>query len=268
MIDLGKKNLLGIGMDAVDYDGAVARVVRAAELGEPYAVSALAVHGLMTGVLDKEHRYRLNRFDLLTPDGQPVRWALNWLHRCRLPDRVYGPNLMLRVCEAAANHGLPIYLFGGTPEMLKDLSKRLVERYPSLQIAGQQASRFRKVTPDERNELVDTIRASGAKITFVGLGCPRQEIWTYELRERLSMPLLAVGAAFAFHAGQLEQAPRYLQDRGLEWAYRLTREPKRLWRRYVYLNPLYLSLLAGQAVGLYRPQSAAGQEPQEELLYG
>lgn len=268
MIDLGKKNLLGIRMDAVDYDGAVARVVRAAKNQQPFAVSALAVHGLMTGVLDHEHRFRLNRFDMLTPDGQPVRWALNWLHGCSLPDRVYGPNLMLRVCEAAAKHGLPIYLFGSTEEMLDDLCRRLLERYPDLKIAGRMPSRFRKVTPEERAELVERIQESGARITFVGLGCPRQEVWTYELRERLSMPLLAVGAAFAFHAGQLDQAPSFLQDRGLEWLYRLTREPKRLWRRYVYLNPLYLGLLAGQASGLYRPSPQSGTEPGEDLLYG
>lgn len=268
MIDLGKHNLLGVHIDAVDYEAAVARIVRAAQQGQPYAVSALAVHGLMTGVQDREHRFRLNRFDMLTPDGQPVRWALRWLHGCRLPDRVYGPNLMLRVCEAAAEHGLPVYLFGTTQSMLDDLSVKLHQRFPKLQIAGMQPSRFRQVTPDEREELVRTIRQSGAKITMVGLGCPRQEVWAYELRDQLSMPLLAVGAAFAFHAGQLEQAPKFMQDRGLEWLFRLTREPKRLWRRYVILNPIYLSLVAGQAVGLYRPESSEERPPSKELLYG
>lgn len=268
MIDQGKRNLLGVDIDAVDYDGAVARIVEAAHASQPCAVSALAVHGLMTGALDRVHRYRLNQFDLLTPDGQPVRWALNWVHGCRLPDRVYGPNLMLRTCEAAAEAGLPIYLFGSTPEMLTELESALKSKFPKLEIAGARPSRFRTMTPEERDELVTDIRISGAKITFVGLGCPRQEVWGYEFRERLSMPLLAVGAAFAFHAGQLEQAPQYLQDRGLEWLFRLTREPKRLWRRYVILNPLYLSMLAGQVLGIYRPKSSPDDAPTQEVLYG
>jgi len=268
MIDQGKRNLLGVGINAVDYEGAVSRIVEAAHASQPCAVSALAVHGLMTGALDRVHRYRLNQFDLLTPDGQPVRWALNWVHGCRLPDRVYGPNLMLRTCEAAAEEGLPIYLFGSTPEMLTALESALKSKFPKLVIAGARASRFRTMTPEERDELVRDIRTSGAKITFVGLGCPRQEVWGYEFRERLSMPLLAVGAAFAFHAGQLEQAPQYLQDRGLEWLFRLTREPKRLWRRYVILNPLYLSMLAGQVLGIYRPKSSPDDAPNQEVLYG
>lgn len=268
MIDLGKKNVLGIGISAVDYEGAVAGIVAAAKAGSPYAVSALAVHGLMTGVLDRVHRFRLNKFDLLTPDGQPVRWALNWLYGCKLPNRVYGPDLMLKTCEAAAANNLPIFLFGATSNMLQELSAALEEKFPGLKIAGTQPSKFRTTTSEERDELVETIRQSGAKITFVGLGCPRQEVFGYEFRERLSMPLLAVGAAFAFHAGQLEQAPRFFQEQGLEWLFRLTREPKRLWRRYVYLNPLFAGMLIGQATGLYRPSIDSGQIPTEDVLYG
>jgi exopolysaccharide biosynthesis WecB/TagA/CpsF family protein len=267
MIDQGKQNVLGIGIDAVDYEGAVARIVNAARDRRPFAVSALAVHGLMTGVMDSEHRYRLNHFDMITPDGQPVRWAMNWLYGCRLPDRVYGPNLMLRTCEAASQNGLPIFLFGGTAEMLSALSARLRERFPGLQIAGARASKFRQLDEHEQDELISEIRDSGAAIAFVGLGCPRQEIFTFELRERLSMPLLAVGAAFAFHAGQLTQAPGFLQDRGLEWLFRLTREPRRLWRRYVFLNPLYVSLLIGQRLGIYRPHGQ-GEPPRRELRFG
>lgn len=268
MIDHGKRDLLGIRIDAVDYEGAVTRVIDAAHARRSYAVSALAVHGVMTGVLDPSHRYRLNALDLITPDGQPVRWALNWMHGCRLRDRVYGPTLMLKVCEAAAREGLPIFLFGGTSGMLQQLTDNLTARYPSLTIAGTRPSRFRALCAEERDELVQSIRNSGAALTFVGLGCPRQEVWIYEFRERLSMPLLAVGAAFAFHAGELRQAPRFLQDRGLEWLYRLASEPSRLWKRYLMLNPLYLSLLGAQAVGLYRPQVSRDPCPQRDVLYG
>lgn len=268
MINDGKKNVLGVKIDAVDYDGAVDQITTAARERRPFAVSALAVHGLMTGALDAEHRFRLNQLDLITPDGQPVRWAMRLLHQAPLPDRVYGPTLMLKTCERAAQLGLPIFLFGGTQELLERLSGRLKQQFPKLQIAGVRASRFRQLNETERDELIAEIRDSGAQITFVGLGCPRQEVWVYEFREALSMPLLAVGAAFNFHAGLLAQAPRVLQDYGLEWAFRLLKEPKRLWRRYLYLNPLYLAMLATQALGIRRFDTANGRRPSGHMLYG
>ena len=243
MIDRGKHNILGVRVDAVDYAAAVERIAEATVNRRPLAVSALAVHGIMTGVLDSVQRIRLNNFDLVVPDGQPVRWALNLLHGTRLRERVYGPTLMLQMCEWAAAHEAPIFLFGGTADQLAALGQRLLLRFPGLRIAGNRPSAFRRLTAAERDQLVAEIRGSGAALTFVGLGCPRQEVWAYENREALSMPLLAVGAAFAFHAGQLSQAPRFLQDRGMEWFYRMVREPRRLWKRYALLNPLYLALL-------------------------
>jgi exopolysaccharide biosynthesis WecB/TagA/CpsF family protein len=139
---------------------------------------------------------------------------------------------------------------------------------PQLLIAGQRASRFRALSADERRELVAEIRASGAKIAFVGIGCPRQEVFAYELREDVGLPLIAVGAAFAFHADMLQQAPPWMQSRGLEWLYRLVAEPKRLWRRYLYLNPLYLTLLALQAVRIYSIDPNDTLAPRSELRYG
>ena len=266
MIDNGKKSVLGVNMNAVDYEGAIERITQAAKEGKPMTISALAVHGVMTGVLDKEHKYRLNDFDLLCPDGMPVRWALNFIHKANLPDRVYGPNLMLKVCERAAQEGLPIFLFGGTEKMVSMLKEKLTEKFPKIQFAGVRYSAFRQLTPQERDDLAKEIIASGAKITFVGIGCPRQEVFAFEMKPFLPMPQLAVGAAFAFHAGLLPQAPAAWQKRGLEWLYRLILEPKRLWRRYLYLNPLYLTLLAGQCVGLYRGSKM--NRPTNELRYG
>src|SRR5207302_5112371 len=134
--------------------------------------------------------------------------------------------LMLKTCERAAAEGLPVFLFGGTAELLAALSANLRCRFPGLQVAGALPSRFRRLSEAERDETVAAIRASGAAITFVGLGCPRQEVCAYELRQALSMPVLAVGAAFNFHAGQLAQAPGWLQARGLEWFFRLLKEPR------------------------------------------
>ncbi len=268
MIDLGKKNILGIGVTATDYEGAVRSIVDAAIAGRRCTVTALAVHGVMTGVFDAEHRYRLNHLDVVCPDGQPVRWALNLLYRVKLPERVYGPNLMLETCRAAAKNGLPIFLFGGDQAMLEGLSAKLRERFPDLKIAGVQSSKFRRVSEDEGANLVRTIIDSGAKIAFVGIGCPRQEVWAYEFGDQLSMPVLAVGAAFAFHSGQLSQAPAWMQRAGLEWLFRFACEPVRLWRRYVLLNPAYVSLLALQFLRLRRFDTSADTAPRQRLLYG
>jgi N-acetylglucosaminyldiphosphoundecaprenol N-acetyl-beta-D-mannosaminyltransferase len=268
MIDHGKLNVLGVHINAVDYSAAVAKIISAAQENQPLAVSALAVHGVMTGVLDQTHRYRLNHFDLIVPDGQPVRWALRWLHGEKLPDRVYGPTLMQHVCSEAARQGLPIFLYGSTAETLHQLQERLVAQHPGLKIAGTRPSAFRRFTTAERDAAVAEIRASGAQIAFVGLGCPRQEVFAFEMRSLLPMPLLAVGAAFAFHAGILPQAPPALQRVGLEWAYRLLHEPRRLWKRYLLLNPLYLTLLGLQKTKLWNSAGNLGQPPREELRYG
>jgi N-acetylglucosaminyldiphosphoundecaprenol N-acetyl-beta-D-mannosaminyltransferase len=268
MIDRGKHSILGVRINAVDYTAAVERILSAARREKPLAVSALAVHGVMTGVLDQTHRYRLNHFDLVVPDGQPVRWALRWLHGEKLPDRVYGPNLMQKVCAQAARDGLPIFLYGSTETILQELKRRLIEQHPELKIAGHQASAFRRFTAAEQKEAAAAIRASGARIVLVGLGCPRQEVFVFEMRNHLPMPLLAVGAAFAFHAGILPQAPPTMQRLGLEWAYRFLQEPRRLWKRYLLLNPLYLILLGLQKLNFLNSANGLGQPPREELRYG
>jgi N-acetylglucosaminyldiphosphoundecaprenol N-acetyl-beta-D-mannosaminyltransferase len=268
MIDRGKFNLLGVGISAVDYKGAVARVIAAARERRPLAVSALAVHGVMTGVLDREHRYRLNRFDLICPDGQPVRWGLNLLYGADLPERVYGPQLMLEVCRAAATDGLSVFLLGGDSATLDRLSANLCERIPGLRIAGVRPSKFRTLSASEWDELVEGVNASGADILFVGLGCPRQEVFAFEVRDAVSIPTIAVGAAFSFHSGQLPQAPRIMQRWGLEWFYRLMQEPQRLWRRYLLLNPAYLMLLTLQKLGIHSLQSERLQPPEAPVFYG
>jgi N-acetylglucosaminyldiphosphoundecaprenol N-acetyl-beta-D-mannosaminyltransferase len=268
MIDRVKGSVLGVLVDAVDYDAAVERIMTAARAQQPYAVSALAVHGVMTGVQDDEHRYRLNHFDLIVPDGQPVRWALNILHGAKLPDRVYGPTLTLKLCERAAAEGLPVYFYGSKPEVLDALTANLTQRFPGLRVVGTQPSRFRKTTADEKQAIAADIRGSGAALVFVGLGCPRQEVWAYEYREVLSVPVVAVGAAFDFHAGRLPQAPPWMQWAGLEWLFRLVQEPGRLWRRYLLLNPAYVTLFLLQLTGLRRFDPAQTTPPTQEIRYG
>jgi len=266
-MNAGKKNVLGILIDAVDYGGAMEQIIEAAHARRAMCVAALAVHGVMTGVLDPVHKYRLNHFGLLVPDGQPVRWAVNLLYKTELPDRVYGPNLTLGLCERAAAEGLSLYFYGSTEEILCALKANLVRRFPRIRLAGLEPSRFRRISQQEKREIVERIRASGANIVFSGLGCPRQEVWAYEFHQELSVPVIAVGAAFPFLAEKVPQAPCWMQDRGLEWLFRFYTEPARLWGRYVLLNPAYLALLALQALGL-RQFTTSGIAPVADICFG
>jgi exopolysaccharide biosynthesis WecB/TagA/CpsF family protein len=233
-------NVLGVKVSRVDYTSAVAAVIYAAKQRRSFGISALAVHGVMEAYRDRAFSDALNRLDLITPDGQPVRWALNLLGARELKDRVYGPTLMLRVCERAAAEELSIFLYGSTPAVLDRLSQNLRTRFPRLAIVGIKADRFRDASRAEDDEDIRMIAESGARIVMVGRGCPRQEKWVAAHLGKIQAPMLAVGAAFDFHAGTLPQAPQILQDYGLEWLFRLVHEPTRLWRRYLILNPLFV----------------------------
>ncbi len=268
MLNRGVGNVLGVGVGAVDYEYAVARVVDDARAGRRCTLSALAVHGVVSGALDPVHRHRLNHLDLVTPDGQPVRWALNLLHGYGLKDRVCGPDLMPKVCEAAAAGGLGVYLYGSTPRVLEALGANLKRRFPGLRLAGSEPSRFRRLSEAEQAGTAERIRASGARILFVGLGCPRQEVFAYEMGRLLPMPILAVGAAFDFHAGFLGDSPEWVKRLGLQWVHRLIQEPRRLWRRYLVTNTQFLVLLAAQALRVWRPSLTDTRAPGEELRYG
>jgi N-acetylglucosaminyldiphosphoundecaprenol N-acetyl-beta-D-mannosaminyltransferase len=267
MIRYGKKNILGILVDAVDYEAAVEQIIKASKERRGFAVATTAVHGVMEGVFNHEHKFRLNHLDLITPDGQPVRWALKILHGVDLADRVYGPRITLLLCERAEKENLGVYFYGNTTEVLSALRTDIERRFPCLRIAGAEPSKFRSLSHEERDRVTQRIRESGASLVFVGLGCPRQDVWAYEYRERLSLPIVAVGGAFGVLAGKVPQAPEWMQDRGLEWLFRLWSEPRRLWRRYLLLNPIYAVLVSLQALGLIR-LAADGRKPIGELLYG
>jgi|SRR5579864_138024 len=260
-----KKSILGVLLDPVDRATAARMIIQAAHQRLAFPVSALAVHGVMTGVLDQAHRYRLNRFALLVADGQPVRWALNLLYGAGLEQRVYGPDLMLEVLQHAERENLPVYFYGSTTDVLNHLCINLRKKFPSLQIAGMECSTFCRVTPEVADQIAERITKAGARIVFAGLGCPRQEVWAYEFRERLGLPIVTVGAAFPFIAGSLAQAPHWVQDLGFEWLFRLATEPRRLWRRYLLLSPAFFVLVFGQRLG-FRFRSE-GRPPREELFY-
>jgi len=253
-MDHGVRNILGVRVSAVDYEFAVSRIIDCAKAGRRCTVSALAVHGVMTGALDSTHRYRLNHLDFVMPDGQPVRWALNLLYGTELHDTVCGPSLTIRLCKEAARQGIPVYFYGSAENTLTKLQANLTERFPSLIIAGAEPSKFRKLTEEEQQEAAERIRNSKAGILFVGLGCPRQEVFAYEMGKLLPISILAVGAAFDYHAGLLMDSPRIVERLGLCWLHRLLQEPRRLWRRYLVTNTQFIALLFAQWLHLWKPE--------------
>ena len=238
-VDLQQRYVLGQRLDATDYADATARVVDWARRGESRYVCLSNVHMVMQGWDDPNFRQIINAADLITTDGVPLVWCLRALG---VPSavRVYGPDLTLHVCAAAAQQQLPIGLYGGTAQSLKEFAAMLQSRFPAIEIACSIAPPFRPLTAAEDVAYTKQLAESGARILFVGIGCPKQEIWMSEHRGRLNMPMLGVGAAFDFHAGRVKQAPAWLQGIGLEWLFRLLVEPRRLWRRYAWHNPRFV----------------------------
>ena len=246
-------NLFGVQVSITNYDEMVDCILRAAKAGERAVVSLHAVHALITSSDDPDLCRKVNTFQAVCPDGQPVRWALNWFYDARLTDRVYGPELTLRVCEAAAEQQVPIYLYGSTPEVLEQLQCNLRAKYPTIQIAGAESPPFRQLTAEESDEMVARVEASGARIFLIGLGCPKQDHFAFEYHDRLNCVQMAVGAAFDFHAGTKETAPAWMQRRGLEWLFRLCEEPRRLWKRYLVTNTVYVAkVFKGMILGVDR----------------
>jgi N-acetylglucosaminyldiphosphoundecaprenol N-acetyl-beta-D-mannosaminyltransferase len=230
-----------------DYDEVIEWMDATIEAGARGWVTAAAVNLVMSAHDDPDTMRAVLGATLAVPDGQPLVWALRLLGHARAT-RVYGPDLMERYCAHAAGAGTPIYLYGGRSEQaLALLCERLGERFPGLRIAGGFSPPFRPLTAEEREQVVAEIDGSGAKVVWVGTGQPKQELWMSEMRPRLQAPLLVgVGAAFDFHAGIVSQAPGWMQRNGLEWIYRLSREPRRLWRRYASQNPRFVAAFARQ----------------------
>ncbi|MDY6937529.1 MAG: WecB/TagA/CpsF family glycosyltransferase [Cyanobacteriota bacterium] len=248
-----KTSVLGIGVSRTNYRECTEFIIESAKLRHSCTVAPTPVHGIMSGYLDREHGSYLNQFTMVTPDGQPVRWAVNLLRQsgeAPLNDRVCGPVLTLHICQRAAEENLSVFFYGSTQTVLERLQSNLQRQFPNLKIAGAISPPFRPLSDEEQAEYIDRIHESGASIVFVGLGCPRQEKWAFEHRDRLNCPVICIGAAFDFHSGNIPQAPAWMQNAGLEWLFRLTQEPTRLWKRYLMLNPLYILLLVVEIVKL------------------
>ncbi len=239
--------MLGIPIAMTSYveamnvmDGMVARRERG-------YVCAVAVHAVMVSQHDAEMRAAVTGSTLTVPDGMPLVWAANSLGE-RLHSRVYGPELMNRYCGRCAERGHRVWLYGGRDQgSLMQLALNLRRRHPGIEIVGGYSPPFRALSVEEEDAIAAQINAAKPDVVWVGIGVPKQEKWMARMRERLEAPVLcAVGAAFDFHAGRVSQAPSWMQDRGLEWIYRLAQEPRRLLPRYLYYNPAFVLSFARQ----------------------
>ncbi len=235
-------------VDATSHADAADRVLRWGEARESRYVCAATVHMVMEAHDDPAFRDAVNGADLVTPDGMPLLWGLRLLG-VPAATRVRGTDLMGALCARACLERVHIGLYGGTPEVLEALAAVLPRCFAGLRIAYRWSPPFGPVRPEEDDRIVRAINASGARILFVGLGCPKQERWMASHKGRILAPMVGVGAAFDFLAGLKRQAPRWMQDAGLEWCFRLLSEPRRLWRRYAYHNPRFVALLAAQLLG-------------------
>jgi N-acetylglucosaminyldiphosphoundecaprenol N-acetyl-beta-D-mannosaminyltransferase len=239
--------VLGIPLAVSDYRQVLDWMEAMIAADAPGYATAAAVNLVMSAQEDPDTLAAVLGATLAVPDGQPLVWALRALGH-RHATRIYGPDLMAGFCARATRTGASIYLYGGrSPDALRLLERRLAERFPGLRIAGGHSPPFRPLTAEEEDLVVADINSTGAAVVWVGTGQPKQERWMAKRRPRLSAPLLVgVGAAFDFHAGLVSQAPPWMQRNGLEWTYRLAREPRRLWRRYARYNPRFVAGFAQQ----------------------
>jgi N-acetylglucosaminyldiphosphoundecaprenol N-acetyl-beta-D-mannosaminyltransferase len=250
LINIPRANILGVGVSSLDMPAAVSAIEQWILRGERHYVCITSVHGVIESQYDESLRRIHNNAGMVTPDGMPLVWVsrLMGFHRTQ---RVYGPDLMLAVCERAQQRGFRHFFYGGGPGVTQRLIERLSKRYPALKVAGSYSPPFRPLTPNEDRDVVEQINSSGADIVWVGLSTPKQERWMAAHAEKLDAAVMVgVGAAFDFNAGLKRQAPRWMGRAGLEWTFRLATEPRRLWSRYLKCNPTFVALVGMQLLGL------------------
>ena len=235
-----KVPLFGVDVSVTHYAEVVDCLVARAKRREPTLVAFAPANIIVEAASNAAFRAKVNDFSVVCPDGQPVRWCLNHFHRANLADRVYGPTTTLKLCEAAEREGLSVYFYGASPATIGLLTAKVRGLFPALKIAGAESPPFRPLTDAELVETGDRMNASGADLVFIGTGSVRQETFAWNQRDRVRAVQLCVGAAFDFIAGVKPTAPAFMQRNGLEWLYRLCKEPKRLGRRYFVTNAMFV----------------------------
>jgi N-acetylglucosaminyldiphosphoundecaprenol N-acetyl-beta-D-mannosaminyltransferase len=242
-------NILGVGVSAINMDTTLHTIDGWISRRESHYVCVTGVHGVMESWRDERLQRIHNAAGLVVPDGMPLVW-LSRAMGFRKVERVYGPDLMLALCERSARRGHSQFFYGGAPGVAEQLTSRLRGQFHSLKVTGVYSPPFRSLTSEEDSAVVDCINSAKPDIVWVGISTPKQERWMFEHRRRLDASvLIGVGAAFDFHAGLKKQAPHWMQKSGLEWLFRLISEPRRLWRRYLINNPLFLWLVLLQLLG-------------------
>jgi N-acetylglucosaminyldiphosphoundecaprenol N-acetyl-beta-D-mannosaminyltransferase len=252
--ELQRVNILGVRVNAIDMSIAVGAVRQWIDKDDRNFVCVTGVHGVIESYRDPTLRKIHNAAGLVTPDGMPLVWLGRMMGFAQIK-RVYGPDLMLAMCEYSIGRAYSHFLYGGGPEVPEKLAEELKDRFPGLKVAGTYSPPFRDLTPDEDEGVIEMINDSGAQIVWIGLSTPKQEKWMSAHSKKLKAPvLIGVGAAFDIHSGLKPQAPMWMRSSGLEWLFRLATEPKRLWRRYAINNPMFVALAARQLLGWPHPE--------------
>lgn len=246
-------NILGVGISAITLQQAVDQVAYWVDNQERQYVCVCTVHTLMECRRDERMRRAVNQAGLATPDGMPLVWLSRWWQKQVQVERVYGPDLLLALCQSSIERGYAHYFYGGAAGVPELLAQNLLGRFPGLKIAGAYSPPFRPLSPAEDAQIIEQINQAAPDVVWVGLGTPKQDLWMAAHRDPLTAPvLIGVGAAFDFYTGRIPQAPRWMQRNGLEWLFRLWQEPRRLWQRYLVYNPLFVVLVAAQILKLHR----------------
>lgn len=252
-------NIIGTGVSAITLESAVEAILGWRDLGEQNSVSTCTAHTLVEAQRDRALRDRINRANIATPDGMPLVWLCRAAGHPQVT-RVYGPDLMLALCESGCASRLRHYFYGGAEGVPESLAADLTRRFPDLQVAGTYSPPYRPLSPDEDAAIIELINATRPDIVWVGLGTPKQDFWVADHRGKINAAaLIAVGAAFDFHSGRVKQAPLWIQRSGLEWLFRLIQEPRRLWKRYLVDNLIFVTHVALQRSKLRQyPIKSAG----------
>ena len=247
-----RSNILGVGISVINMELALAQIGSWIDHDDRQYVCVTSAHPISVCQRDERLRCIINQAGMVTPDGMPLVW-LSRLQGYRFIERVYGPDLLLAACERSLQMGWTHFFYGGGNGVADKVAERLIERYPGLKVVGMVTPPFRPLTQEENETIVAAINSASPDILWVGLGAPKQEYWMAEHLGMLDVPvMIGIGAAFDFHAGIKRQAPRWMQQIGLEWIYRLACEPRRLWRRYLVNIPLFIYLSFLQLFGLKR----------------
>jgi N-acetylglucosaminyldiphosphoundecaprenol N-acetyl-beta-D-mannosaminyltransferase len=253
--------LINSPVTALPFDEQIKLIMRWASEKRSKVVCVANVHMLIEAYRDPVMDYVLRTADLVTPDGMPLVWMLKLLG-CRNQDRVAGLDILLATCRLASEQKLSVYFLGSESFTLQRIKERLQRDFPDIQVAGMEGLPFRPLTEQEDQAIIQKVNKSGAGLVFVSLGCPKQELWMHRHKDKIKATMIGLGGAFPVYAGMQKRAPSWIRTLGMEWAYRLLQEPKRLWKRYIMTIPIFLWLATKQLlyVGEFRATSEMSRE--------